>query len=214
MKEFSDRHRRATLGRRKVSPLRDHKRRRVRRAPSQALHWSGILLGVIVASLFGLTASLALHYFNDRLTSATNPSRSTYARTVAPSSRRLGATATSIQVCPKYGRRITCLVDGDTGWERGIKWRLTSIDTPELSKPACAHENRKAGAALRRLRTLMSSGYTIDWLGRRGYYGRQLVNITLSDGRDAGDALLTKDLPNLGPTGAMCGAVDRANHRS
>jgi hypothetical protein len=26
-------------------------------------------------------------------------------------------------------------VDGDTGWELGVKWRLTHVDTPELTSP-------------------------------------------------------------------------------
>ena len=35
----------------------------------------------------------------------------------------------------RRARKVTCLVDGDTGWEHGVKWRLKSVDTPEISKP-------------------------------------------------------------------------------
>jgi len=46
-----------------------------------------------------------------------------------------------------------CLVDGDTGWERGVKWRLTRVDTPEVSEPSCANER-----LCHRYRRLAASG--------------------------------------------------------
>ena len=114
-------------------------------------------------------------------------------------------THNAIQVCSGGGRRarqVTCLVDGDTGWEQGVKWRLTNIDTPELSKPQCRHERATAIAARNRLRDLMSGGYSIAWTGARGYYGRALVSIRLADGRDAAQVLLEERLaqpwPNSG----------------
>src|SRR5262249_2810979 len=36
------------------------------------------------------------------------------------------------------GARATCLVDGDTGWEGGLKWRLSAVDAPEITNPGCA----------------------------------------------------------------------------
>ena len=56
----------------------------------------------------------------------------------------------SIEICRggnRKARRLTCIVDGDTGWEDGVKWRLYGVDTPEISRPACAKETRKAIAA-------------------------------------------------------------------
>ena len=50
-------------------------------------------------------------------------------------------------------QRRTCLIDGDTGRDNGEKWRLISIDTPELSEPECDNERRLAVAARDRLRT-------------------------------------------------------------
>jgi endonuclease YncB( thermonuclease family) len=44
-------------------------------------------------------------------------------------------------------QRRTCLIDGDTGRDKGEKWRLMSIDTPELSEPECDNERRLAVAA-------------------------------------------------------------------
>ena len=110
-----------------------------------------------------------------------------------------------IPVCSggnRRARKATCLVDGDTGWEQGVKWRLKSVDTPEISKPGCRHERSTAIAARDRLQDLMSAGYSIGWTGANGYYGRALVRIRLADGRDAGKVLLEEKLaqpwPNSG----------------
>lgn len=110
-----------------------------------------------------------------------------------------------ISVCNggnRAARRVTCLVDGDTGWENGVKWRLKDTDTPELGRAECNNEHQKALAALDRLRALMLSGYSVEWLGTTGSYGRALVRITLSDGRDAGRVLIDEGLaqpwPNTG----------------
>ena len=107
----------------------------------------------------------------------------------------------SISICG-MGRRTTCLVDGDTGWEDGRKWRLRSIDTPELSSPECRVEYSTALLARDRLAQLMSSGYRIVWSGRHDRYDRALVDIELSGGRSAAQVLLEEGLaqswPNVG----------------
>ncbi len=111
----------------------------------------------------------------------------------------------NISVCyggNRQARKVTCLVDGDTGWEAGVKWRLYSIDTPELSNPDCNNERSKAIAARDRLRDLMRSGYSIEWMGSSGNYGRKLVRIRFADGRYAGRVLMQEGLaqpwPNAG----------------
>jgi endonuclease YncB( thermonuclease family) len=98
-------------------------------------------------------------------------------------------------------RRATCLVDGDTGWENGVKWRLSDVDTPEISSPGCPSELQQGLAARDRLQRLMAAGYTINWRGRTDRYNRQLVNITLHDGRDAGRVLLGEGLARAWPYG-------------
>ena len=99
-------------------------------------------------------------------------------------------------------RKVTCLVDGDTGWERGRNWRYEGIDTPEISQPACERERVIGHAATDRLRELMFGGYTIIWSGESGRYDRELVTIRLTDGRDAGEVLIKEGLaqpwPNSG----------------
>ena len=112
---------------------------------------------------------------------------------------------TSIGICDggnRKARRVTCIVDGDTGWEGGVKWRLYSVDTPELSNPTCNNERSKAIAARDRLRVLMRDGYRIEWLGSSGNYGRKLVRIRLADGQYVGKVLMQEGLaqpwPNSG----------------
>jgi endonuclease YncB( thermonuclease family) len=97
---------------------------------------------------------------------------------------------------------MTCLVDGDTGWELGVKWRLEHVDTPELTSPECQLEYQRALSARDRLRQLISAGYRIEWSGSSDRYGRALVRITLHDGRDAGDALLGEGLAQTWPNRA------------
>ncbi|SES45555.1 hypothetical protein SAMN03159406_04671 [Rhizobium sp. NFR03] len=56
------------------------------------------------------------------------------------------------------GQRITCVVDGDTFWLRGVKIRIADIDTPELSPPRCERERRRGMAAKQRLLDILNSG--------------------------------------------------------
>ena len=90
-------------------------------------------------------------------------------------------------------------MDGDTGWQHGRKWRLASIDTPELASPDCDNERRLAIDARDRLQAFMSSGYRIRPIGSADRYGRTLVAIELSDGRDAGQTLLNEGLAQAWP---------------
>lgn len=115
------------------------------------------------------------------------------------------AVAGMLPVCSggdRAARHLTCIVDGDTGWENGRKWRLKDIDAPELSEHAiCRAEARKAIEARDRLRALMGAGYTINWTGIKGYYHRDIVTITLRDGRNAGKELLREGLAQSWPNG-------------
>jgi endonuclease YncB( thermonuclease family) len=99
--------------------------------------------------------------------------------------------------------RRTCLVDGDTGWQDGTKWRLQNIDAPEMDdKAQCSAEREKARTSLARLIELMAGGYIIKSSGRNDRYGRALVDITLRDGRNVGQVLMAEGLaqpwPNTG----------------
>ncbi|TFF22900.1 thermonuclease family protein [Jiella endophytica] len=98
----------------------------------------------------------------------------------------------------RAARRVTCIVDGDTGWLDGEKWRMADIDTPEISSPACSREQRVGRQARDRLRSLMSAGYSLRRQGT-GHYGRTIVSVTVADGRDAGAVLLDEGLAQRWP---------------
>lgn len=99
-----------------------------------------------------------------------------------------------------YGQpRDYCLIDGDTGRDKGKKWRLISIDAPELSEPGCENEKRLAIASRERLRQLLAGGYRIRPNGREDPNGRELVDILLPDGRDVGRILMQEGLAQRWP---------------
>lgn len=102
--------------------------------------------------------------------------------------------AQAIGICSgndRAERQLTCLVDGDTGWENGTKWRLVDVDTPEMPAHAeCEQEPQRAVEATQRLIELMDDGYRIEWLNQKDDSGeRELARIRLNDGRDAGVVL-------------------------
>lgn len=137
--------------------------------------------------------------------------RKTMATTATMLAMTMPAFAASPPVCHggnRAARKVTCIVDGDTGWEHGRKWRYEGIDAPELTSHAeCRTESRRALQARERLRQLMARGYRVNWSGKAGYYGRALVTITLVDGRDAGTVLLSERLAQPWPNHAnpWCG---------
>lgn len=109
------------------------------------------------------------------------------------SSSSVSEGARNIPICGGGGHP-SCLVDGDTGWEQGVKWRIEAINTPEIGAPQCDEELQQGLAARRRLQQLMAGGYRIGWQGRTDPHGRRLVDITLADGRDAGQVLIAEGL--------------------
>ncbi|MDX3929077.1 MAG: thermonuclease family protein [Shinella sp.] len=116
----------------------------------------------------------------------------------------VAAPSAAIELCVggnRAARQVTCLVDGDTGWENGVKWRLVDIDAPEISKAECAEEIVLGEWSVKRLMELMSGGYTIERSGAkdRTRDRRELVRVILPDGRDAGRVLLSEGLAQRWP---------------
>jgi endonuclease YncB( thermonuclease family) len=64
--------------------------------------------------------------------------------------------AATFPICG-VGRRITCVVDGDTFWLDGVKIRIADIDAPELSPARCEAERLKGEAAKSRLQRLLNA---------------------------------------------------------
>ena len=83
------------------------------------------------------------------------------------------------------GKRITCIVDGDTFWMNGVKYRLQGVNTPEAGDGArCSKERRMAEAATARLQALMQQpGLRFQPEGN-DRYGRVLVTVWTASGED------------------------------
>lgn len=115
-----------------------------------------------------------------------------------------GAAARSVQFPICVGRvRITCIVDGDTLWLDGIKYRLMGIDTPELDREhQCGgyKEFHLATTARSRLQMILSSNeFTITTHGK-DKYGRTLALFHIG-GTTAGEMLVNEGLARSWPNG-------------
>lgn len=114
----------------------------------------------------------------------------------APSSAAVGTDPyqASFGIC--FGRdRYSCVVDGDTIWFEGRKIRIADINTPEISKPGCASEERLGQQAKIRMQALLNQGsFSLQSIDRdQDQYGRDLRIIT-RDGESLGEILVTEGL--------------------
>lgn len=114
----------------------------------------------------------------------------------APSSAAVGTDPyqASFDIC--FGRdRYSCVVDGDTIWFEGHKIRIADINTPEISKPGCASEERLGQQAKIRLQALLNQGsFSLQSIDRdQDQYGRDLRIIT-RDGESLGEILVAEGL--------------------
>ena len=108
------------------------------------------------------------------------------------------------------GRRVTCVVDGDTIWYRGTKIRIADIDTPEVNQPGCPREAALGRQATARLRELLNAGaFSLRPLpdGRtQDRFGRALRLVT-RNGESLGQVLVREGLATRwgGPRREWCG---------
>lgn len=65
--------------------------------------------------------------------------------------------AISFSACTN-GVRTTCVVDGDTFWLNGDKFRIADVNTPEVGEPQCSAEAALGQRAAMRLQELLSAG--------------------------------------------------------
>lgn len=93
------------------------------------------------------------------------------------------------------GRRIDCVVDGDTFWMDGAKIRIADIDTPETHPPRCAAEAEAGRAATLRMQALLNAGPFALVPIRRDVdrYGRKLRRVE-RDGTSLGAVLVGEGL--------------------
>lgn len=87
--------------------------------------------------------------------------------------------------------------------------RMLDIDAPETSGAECWAEKAIADRAIARLQKLMASGYQLQRTGRKDRTSnrRDLVQLMLADGRDAGQVLMAESLARPWPNKRMrwCG---------
>lgn len=90
------------------------------------------------------------------------------------------------------GRRVNCVVDGDTIWVNREKIRLEGFNAPEMNG-ACARERQLAVRARDELRRVLNGHpFTIERSGQ-DRYGRTLATVRVN-GRDVGQDLIRKGL--------------------
>ncbi|MCP4406565.1 MAG: thermonuclease family protein [Gammaproteobacteria bacterium] len=90
------------------------------------------------------------------------------------------------------GKRVTCIVDGDTIWLKGEKIRLETFNTPEMNGK-CERERRLARQATKRLQQILSSNPFEVRRNGKDRYGRTLARIENSSG-NVGDVLIAEHL--------------------
>ena len=93
------------------------------------------------------------------------------------------------------GGGTNCVVDGDTFWFQGEKYRISDIDTPETHGPRCTAEGELGAQATRRLQALMNDGpFSLEVEGRdTDRYGRALRVVTRG-GQSIGEQLVAEGL--------------------
>jgi micrococcal nuclease len=121
------------------------------------------------------------------------------------------ALSTEFPVCGARPR-ITCVVDGDTVWLDGVKYRFEEIDTPEKGGLAeCPQEALQAAEATERLAEILSShAFTVEVSGE-DRYRRKLARFRIGD-TTAGEMLVTEGLarPWRGRAEEWCSTLDLA----
>lgn len=119
-------------------------------------------------------------------------------RIVSAASRSPGRTSDRMSarfgLCHSGGGR-DCVVDGDTFWFAGEKYRIADIDTPETHPARCAEEAALGKAATGRLHDWLNDGaFSLESAGRdTDRYGRKLRIVTRG-GTSVGSVLVNEGL--------------------
>jgi len=100
--------------------------------------------------------------------------------------------------------RENCLVDGDTIWINGKKFRMAGYDTPEPLTQICGGEKEVAlanKATARALELINTKKWTVKYSGNIDKTGsRELITIRIEN-RDLGDILIEEHLARKWPDG-------------
>lgn len=99
-----------------------------------------------------------------------------------------------------YWVTVTEVVDGDTFWADGVKYRLSNIDAPETSPDRRHGYKCDAERRLGELATIEAEAILLGrkvWIkpsGRKGRYGRPLVRVRYMRGKWFGPHMIEKRL--------------------
>ena len=110
------------------------------------------------------------------------------------------------------GPRVTCVVDGDTFWLDGVKYRASGFDTPEFSaQHACCGRNELAlgaRASRRLLHLFNTTSITLEATGDISF--DRVVSLVRSNGEDVADILVREGLARYYPDGCefWCGSCN------
>ncbi len=92
-------------------------------------------------------------------------------------------------------KRVNCIVDGDTFWLEGTKYRIANIDTPEL-KGKCSAEQNTAKRARQRLVEIINDRPVQVRVTGVDPYGQTLVYVSDAAG-DIGDRMVGEGLAEV-----------------
>ncbi|PAL21250.1 thermonuclease family protein [Sphingopyxis sp. GW247-27LB] len=154
--------------------------------------WPSFGIGLVLVALGGFVGTLAALRLNSAEPAIASVEYALSRGAAAPESgddlhARFG-------FCHSGGGR-NCVVDGDTFWFAGEKYRIADIDTPETHPPRCAEEARLGEAATERLREWLNEGaFRLERIDREAdSYGRKLRVVTRG-GVSVGTALVGEGL--------------------
>lgn len=122
------------------------------------------------------------------------------------SQRNITLAPAPIHICGQ-GPRVNCVVDGDTVWLLGKKYRIAGIDAPEKGHHAsCEAERKIAKRASIALRNMLAGRRLLLIDKGVGYFGRPLIeihaycgwNCSIFVGESMIDSGLAQPWPNSG----------------
>ena len=171
--------------------LSTHRRQRRYRKPIRPTRGVGAIRWITLIMALGFLGTLAALQFSPALTDGAKAGGlAVRAAPVMPGDRH----AARFGFCHSGGGR-DCVVDGDTFWFAGEKYRIADIDTPETHPARCAEEAALGKAATERLQAWMNAGaFSLESAGRDSdRYGRKLRIVTRG-GASVGDVLIGEGL--------------------
>lgn len=174
--------------------LSTHRRQQRLRKPAGSRGSAGAIRVVTPVMALGFVATLAALQAPPAVLEDTQTRAMTILSGGAEAAAQTDRLSASFSLCHSGGG-INCVVDGDTFWFEGQKYRVADIDTPETHPARCAEEAELGEAATGRLlRWLNAGAFTLESVDRdTDRYDRKLRIVTRG-GDSVGDMLVGEGL--------------------